>query len=976
VIRMLKKLLQKEWRKVLATGCVLSITKSSRMIALESGLPFEQCKKNLMNFLLNEERALFLNENQVIDICVLGDKSIQSVQHLYQIFKREYIIKCRQDQSRRDQTIFIPNLVAEATKCEGHSPNNVLQNQISEIISLYDTWQQFRGDAQRKKAQREGLYLILKEKGAPQQSRDIYLNACFLPIFFNNNEAHNALASSKRFHRLLWDHWSCKPTSPEDVICLHQWLWKRKNFCGGHKILNDLLGNYLRKAKQFTIDDLEFGLKILGFSINRVILEHILIYAFNCHRVSYASWTTDEGDPFCFIPNFKVVWERTLQLWRQNLSEKEKYILNNRILKGQTLEEVGNGLGLTRERVRQIETSLLKYLSHHTRMCYLKPYFDWIWEFLQREKIISLEEFGVLPGQYKLFDLAASKFGKLKKGISRVHRDIVVLRSVFVDFTGLASRIAKDSDCFLDLYELVLKLGLQEKTFQCKKILEEVYGLLEVEEGIYYCNDILVPENRKKLSLCLDDEFFLTLYYARRPLHYTEMKQVAERIGLPFSLVKEKNILSAIQRSPRIKRVAPGTYGLKTWEIADHIYLKDLVYVVLKELNRPLTLEEIYQEVQKRRHDEISRTSVYAYVNTHPRIMYTTAKKYILEDWGRDDIKLKKFDLKSQDIITNGSSCPWKVILEVFQFQGRYTTKYRASESYLGYNNIRISRGVKLKFGSKIIVIGTSGELYFESITHELILGLREWGRGVRVDSIFYLEFFNEHIVRCLSEEQFKVYEPLPDKLLKKAEGLWEAECLKVKMRDTYWRIKQSLGRRPTRLDMYEGSDIPFREYLKDGWLRFLESVEELEPEEEGWLDTPAEEFLKEVEQTRFTKAYKLPTIRAFLHQGTIRERVQLREIGEEMMSFYRDYPLHQKDLNNRSNRNWRSWGVDEFVRLAKNNPVKFLSRGQFFHYDEINKVMYLDSEVEPFLSPKLAFHVDDILIYRGTDYFRRRYKD
>jgi len=106
--------------------------------------------------------------------------------------REKYIIKCR-----RDQTIFIPNLVAEATKCEGHSPDNALQNKISEIISLYNTWQQFRGDAQRKKAQREGLYLILKEKGAPQQSRDIYLNACFLPIFFNNNEARNALVSSK-----------------------------------------------------------------------------------------------------------------------------------------------------------------------------------------------------------------------------------------------------------------------------------------------------------------------------------------------------------------------------------------------------------------------------------------------------------------------------------------------------------------------------------------------------------------------------------------------------------------------------------------------------------------------------------------------------------------------------------------------------------------------------------------------------------
>jgi hypothetical protein len=27
------------------------------------------------------------------------------------------------------------------------------------------------------------------------------------------------------------------------------------------------------------------------------------------------------------------------------------------------------------------------------------------------------------------------------------------------------------------------------------------------------------------------------------------------------------------------------------------------------------------------------------------------------------------------------------------------------------------------------------------------------------------------------------------------------------------------------RVDIYQGSDIPIREYLRDGWLRFLESV-------------------------------------------------------------------------------------------------------------------------------------------------------
>jgi hypothetical protein len=49
---------------------------------------------------------------------------------------------------------------------------------------------------------------------------------------------------------------------------------------------------------------------------------------------------------------------------------------------------------------------------------------------------------------------------------------------------------------------------------------------------------------------------------------------------------------------------------------------------------------------------------------------------------------------------------------------------------------------------------------------------------------------------------------------------------------------------------------------------------------------------------------------------------------------------------------------------------------GRFFRYDEVNKVMYLNPEVEPFLSPQLAAHVEDILEFRRIDYFRRRFKD
>ena len=66
---------------------------------------------------------------------------------------------------------------------------------------------------------------------------------------------------------------------------------------------------------------------------------------------------------------------------------------------------------------------------------------------------------------------------------------------------------------------------------------------------------------------------------------------------------------------------------------------------------------------------------------------------------------------------------------------------------------------------------------------------------------------------------------------------------LKKRMENDYFRLKDELNRRPTRVDIYEGSDIPIREYLKEGWLRFLYRLGQLDSIEESWLDTPAEDF-------------------------------------------------------------------------------------------------------------------------------------
>ncbi|MFW5976875.1 MAG: DEAD/DEAH box helicase family protein, partial [Bacillota bacterium] len=97
---------------------------------------------------------------------------------------------------------------------------------------------------------------------------------------------------------------------------------------------------------------------------------------------------------------------------------------------------------------------------------------------------------------------------------------------------------------------------------------------------------------------------------------------------------------------------------------------------------------------------------------------------------------------------------------------------------------------------------------------------------------------------------------------------------LRQRMIDEFYRLKEEMNRRPLRKDLYEGSDIDINKYLKrthqgrKGYLRFLNSIDELTEKEEGWLDTIAEDFLYELEKTSMTKSYKMPTLLSLLQKG------------------------------------------------------------------------------------------------------------
>ena len=120
-------------------------------------------------------------------------------------------------------------------------------------------------------------------------------------------------------------------------------------------------------------------------------------------------------------------------------------------------------------------------------------------------------------------------------------------------------------------------------------------------------------------------------------------------------------------------------------------------------------------------------------------------------------------------------------------------------------------------------------------------------------------------------------------------------------------------------------------------------------------------------------KSYKIPTIGSLItSEGSLSMSVAIDRVGEAFREYYVTSKLHQRDLQDKSNRDWATRTPKQFARLARRNPVRYLSRSRFFHYDEVNRVFSLDESLHPYAGPKLVRHIKDILEVSGNRLFRQ----
>lgn len=209
---------------------------------------------------------------------------------------------------------------------------------------------------------------------------------------------------------------------------------------------------------------------------------------------------------------------------------------------------------------------------------------------------------------------------------------------------------------------------------------------------------------------------------------------------------------------------------------------------------------------------------------------------------------------------------------------------------------------------------------------------------------------------------------------------------IKDKISLEYDYVKNQLNHRPTRLDLFlrmedniyysmkRNSKINlFRDYIK-----FLNEKNELYEDEKFLVNTIAHDFLNALETTSMTKSYKIPILKAFYNNGNIKMAITDDDVYSSFKEFYSSKSNGVDMTRHKNTRNYKSWGMSQYVSLAKKNPIRYLkqSNGKFFQ-DVEGYALGLNEELKEYIYlNSFKIHFKDIIEYKTISYYKDRFEN
>jgi DNA-directed RNA polymerase delta subunit len=307
----------------------------------------------------------------------------------------------------------------------------------------------------------------------------------------------------------------------------------------------------------------------------------------------------------------KVNYSQIYQKFTKGLSPKTKDIFDRRfgVKTGdpETLEAIGQTLGITRERVRQIEEAGFSYVRKNNKEALENVYADFAEYFseqggFKKEENVLDELGGKNQKPYVLFLLTlGEQFSKVceKKDFNYFWSTLPDAQNKVKDtLNTLASQMQKIGKPIpkKDFYAQVAKnQGLSEKA---------ALSYLEVSKRIQ-------PDKEGALGLIewpeikprgVKDKAFLVFKKHGKPLHFTKVAEMIDTLeyNMPNKKTYPQTVHNELIKDGRFVLVGRGTYALSEWGFVPGT-IKDIITKVLKDKNEAMHKDEVVKQVLAQR---------------------------------------------------------------------------------------------------------------------------------------------------------------------------------------------------------------------------------------------------------------------------------------------------------------------------------------------------------------------------------------
>lgn len=324
------------------------------------------------------------------------------------------------------------------------------------------------------------------------------------------------------------------------------------------------------------------------------------------------------------------------------LNEKEYRVIQGRYAidteNKETLEEIGQHYGITRERIRQIEANALRKLERHipnTSIVFM----------LELAEGILHENQGILMDIDMKHHLYTQIPGFSLKEVNELHlllqlSNYMVYIGNTIDYHALwilrenplpykeiankAEKIIKKHKNLINIHELnqkaeISSYGLQDHTLK---------NILLSKKSLCFSEDKVGMENWRHVNpKTLKDKMLFILNKNKRPLHFRELSQQIKAGQFDHKKCNPQAVHNELIRHDEFVLVGRGLYALKKWGYEKGT-VGDIIDQVLQD-GKARSREEITQLVLKKKF--VKEITVYLNLRNHPHVVRLGRNLYTIK---------------------------------------------------------------------------------------------------------------------------------------------------------------------------------------------------------------------------------------------------------------------------------------------------------------------------------------------------------